>query len=567
MAGHTAENYARPSLQGENQPASWREAFLAGLPHLIVAFVFLMVALASSTWIEDGSLKMMEIAALVLIWSGIGAVVVAAFFAWRKGWPRWAASYYFYWFLAIGAPILLIFQNMDNDFGYRVMDVLLMVVYILALVVWIYAVTRRDSIKGLLMIAPAAVLFWSFQFEFMADEFTIPLRVGMFLIIAMAAVLIARFGSWRLGIWTVIGASMVVGLPISYFRTFHHNIPPQHFNPATAESLSERFVGTLFWSALLIVAPLLIWALLELSKRLGQRGKLGYRLIFTGILINLTSTLVLHQGYYFKYLPNKPLREVGFPIIIGLSALAYFTGVALVLRTAKRQGVLPDAITRVLLGLVASVLPFTFLIQIFTSLRVLPTNLPFGLFSENAVPKLLYYGLGLLWLLLAAWLLTRLRVPEGPRHFTGSRSETLDVAHRITLWGATTILTAAFLPWIDSVVLFGTDTLKGIERGWEGDGVISGGIAVLLIVWTLIARTKNGWGHALGSLALAGLVTAIVVADFGRVLEVGPEAGFFAAVDVGLYLTLTGALLVAAGSALRLHAQLGENRARKLTAA
>ena len=58
---------------------------------------------------------------------------------------------------------------------------------------------------------------------------------------------------------------------------------------------------------------------------------------------------------------------------------------------------------------------------------------------------------------------------------------------------------------------------------------------------------------------LAGLVAAMVIGDFQRVLEIGPEAGFFAAVDVGLYLTLMGAILAVAGSVLRLYTQLGRN--------
>jgi hypothetical protein len=405
-------HYPRPSLQGGSQPASWRVAFLAGLPHLIVAMIFLLAGAASANWTEGAPLNRLQVAALVLIWSGVGVIVGAVFFAWRRGWPRWAASYYFYWFLALAFPGLLIFQLLDNDFGYQVMNILLMLVYILILVVWFYVVTRRDAIKGLIMIAPVAMLSWSLNFEFIADEFDFPLRVGMYLVTALAAALITRFGNWRLGTWTVIGASMLVGLPVSYIRTFYHNIPPEHADPATFGMFSVRFAETWFWSALLIVAPLLLWVLWELGQRLGKRGRLGYRLAFTGILVNLTSILVLFQGYYFRFLPNNALREIGFPVIILLSAGAYFAGIALILRAAKQQAVLTNAATRMLLVVVTYILPFTFLFRLFTSHRIMPTHLPFGLFVDNAVPKMAYYGLGVLWLLLGTWLITRLRVPK-----------------------------------------------------------------------------------------------------------------------------------------------------------
>jgi hypothetical protein len=66
-------------------------------------------------------------------------------------------------------------------------------------------------------------------------------------------------------------------------------------------------------------------------------------------------------------------------------------------------------------------------------------------------------------------------------------------------------------------------------------------------------------------LFLSGLVASVVLLDFRRVLEIGPEAGFFAAVSGGLYLTLVGAILVAVGIVLELPAlRVGKRAAAQM---
>jgi len=395
---------AKPSLENGTQPDTWKDALLAGVPHLILTV--LLIAVPLITRYQDGSplLRIIEITTLVFIWSLVGVLVVGLFIAWRKGWPRWAASYYFYGFVLAAAPLLLLTQN-------RGFDSYLMLFYLLVLVVLIYTVTRRDAIKGLLMITPIAILSWFSLLEFIPSEFRTTIQVSMLLVTALAAIVIARYGSWRIGIWTIIVASIVVGLPISYYRTYHHNIPPEYADPATIAMFTGIYTQALFWSGVLVIAPLLLWVFWELAKRSGYSGVLGFQLLFAGLLLNFIGNITATSWYAMGLHTANHLLNGIFAGLIIVGVLLYIGGLVTLLKAAQTAGVITDNKTIALFIFAAIGLPLLFMFPMFGMHRYAPTDLPFGLFYENNVPDVLVYGLSLLWLLLGGWLITRLKVP------------------------------------------------------------------------------------------------------------------------------------------------------------
>jgi hypothetical protein len=61
-------------------------------------------------------------------------------------------------------------------------------------------------------------------------------------------------------------------------------------------------------------------------------------------------------------------------------------------------------------------------------------------------------------------------------------------------------------------------------------------------------RGRIGKRYSIPGAILDALAILAVIGDFYRILEIDPDAGFFAATDVGIYVTLIGAILALVGA-------------------
>ena len=122
-------------------------------------------------------------------------------------------------------------------------------------------------------------------------------------------------------------------------------------------------------------------------------------------------------------------------------------------------------------------------------------------------------------------------------------------AQRITLVGALILIIAAFMPWMKPVVLFGDVAIghEGIAIGWEGDGTLTGGVGVILLLVALFYKGKPGKIYSLTVMTFGLLGCWVIFSDFRRIAEIDPAAGILAATDIGLYLTLAGGLAAVIG--------------------
>lgn len=130
----------------------------------------------------------------------------------------------------------------------------------------------------------------------------------------------------------------------------------------------------------------------------------------------------------------------------------------------------------------------------------------------------------------------------------------MQINRTIVLIGGMILILGSRLPWMSAPVLFGVEgpAFEAIEIGWEGDGFITGSIGFTLLLVGLFCKGRIEKRHSFPSAILASLAVLVVIGDFYRILEIGPDAGFFAATDVGIYVTLIGALLTLAGVLYRI---------------
>lgn len=129
----------------------------------------------------------------------------------------------------------------------------------------------------------------------------------------------------------------------------------------------------------------------------------------------------------------------------------------------------------------------------------------------------------------------------------------MNKARLLVIGGALALIIGGFLPWISVPHLYGLSgpTYEGIAIGWEGDGFLTAGIGVILVLGELRLRRDSQRWFAFAGGVLAILAASIVFLDFQRILEIDPAAGFYAATDYGIYITLAGALLALGGCLLK----------------
>ena len=120
----------------------------------------------------------------------------------------------------------------------------------------------------------------------------------------------------------------------------------------------------------------------------------------------------------------------------------------------------------------------------------------------------------------------------------------------LVLIGGLILITGSRLPWMSVPVLFGVEgpTFEAIEIGWEDNGFITGGISLILLLIGKLWRGRIGKRYSIPGAILAALAVLVGIGCFQRILEIDPGAGFFAAADVGIYVTLIGALLALVGA-------------------
>jgi hypothetical protein len=123
----------------------------------------------------------------------------------------------------------------------------------------------------------------------------------------------------------------------------------------------------------------------------------------------------------------------------------------------------------------------------------------------------------------------------------------------LVLIGGLILILGSRLPWMSVPVLFGIEgpAYEAVEIGWEDNGFITGGVGLILLLAGTFVRGRIGKRYSIPGAILAALAITVVIGCFQRILEINPGAGFFAATDIGIFVTLIGALLALVGALYR----------------
>ena len=129
----------------------------------------------------------------------------------------------------------------------------------------------------------------------------------------------------------------------------------------------------------------------------------------------------------------------------------------------------------------------------------------------------------------------------------------MQVRRVLIIMGGAILVFGSRLPWMSVPVLFGVEgpTYGAIEIGWEDNGIVTGGIGLILLLGGLFLGGRRGVKYSLSGAALAALTIMVVAGCVWRVFEINPGAGFFAAAGVGLYVTFIGGLVALVGVFLK----------------
>jgi len=128
----------------------------------------------------------------------------------------------------------------------------------------------------------------------------------------------------------------------------------------------------------------------------------------------------------------------------------------------------------------------------------------------------------------------------------------MHTARAAVLLGALGLIIGAFLPWVTvTAALVGTINKAGIE----GDGTITAGIGLLLLIGALATKGKPGKVYSLASAIFALIALFGVIYTWSNVsstvADLNDNALAMASVGAGLYLSVPSAIVAAVGGLLK----------------
>jgi len=385
---------------GDSQKTPWGEAVLGGLPHMLAGLAIGLPLLLVTVDQPSRGSALAFILTYGIVITLILAILGSFVLAWRQGWPRWAASWYFYWGMV---PLMVsgaIINRLEQGNTWEEVSALLIQVIIpLGIAYLLYRITRHDRIRGLLAAMPLMMVVWTIYLEFVSDKLEGVSWVACWLLAGLAAMAILRLNRLESALALTLGTMLLVGFPYTYLGIYYGGALPFSEPGPSLVAVFKTYVPTLALCCSLALGPLLARIFRDLALRSSPYDGWAYRLTLFGLLLVLVDVVTA------SYITTNDERVLGpIPSLtsapasdIYLGLLAYITGFLLVARTALRSGTLRIDLTALLLFLMPLGVPMALLF-----------GLPNHIFQLPALPTPLFFTLELGWMVLATGLVVYL---------------------------------------------------------------------------------------------------------------------------------------------------------------
>jgi hypothetical protein len=236
----------------KSRPGSWKAAFLAGLPHILMG---LLIGIGKLLTTATTSPQTMSIIVGVSL---MGLVVVVLLFAWRRGWPLWSASWYGYGTWTAMVLISFVISQLELDEDWRYSNALFLGWIGLCIIGYFYLFSK-DRLKALLAVAFLFPMLGIMFLEFVPNPIEGWLAIGLGLLTTLTTGAIVRLGDFPIGLGLALGVNLVIGLSLAYVGEYQaSDLPPRIPHTPTFSNFAELLTLYLVLTLGLIGGPLLL---------------------------------------------------------------------------------------------------------------------------------------------------------------------------------------------------------------------------------------------------------------------------------------------------------------------
>ena len=385
------------------EPGSWGDSVWAGLPHLLIALLVAVIGALANT-------RLATVFGIVLGLLSLAGFLATIYYTWRNHWPAWSASWYGYVGLIVLLFSILPYQDWNGPAEWLFAGLRFILLF-LTVAVLLYWLSRRNPIEGLLMAMPVIILYWFPIMEFVPNSIRFWLIFWLFLLSALTAMTITRLNDIRKAIWLVLGASILIGLPIAYARTYWNNVPVEHSSPPTVGQMAELFSVPWLASAALVLGPILGWGLWNLGRKYGKVGRIGAVVTIIGMVINLFG----HFSYWWSFSNHaylnalqisavyRPNEASSLSMVYGGLAIILVGAIVLIVQSWKQNKLLS-----IPLILAPLALPLVAMFPTYFGYYIIPAGFSFEIAKLADIYRYLILLVGALWLVMSGWTVTRL---------------------------------------------------------------------------------------------------------------------------------------------------------------